>query len=145
MAARSIDFPSSVPLDHPARDILRKLNGKQRGRVEFLLLPERDYHEEIPLWNQLLDTSLVGIGLVAGGAEQLFVSSDGRCFGSSEVHDAFYYHADSLRRYMWMPLFRKRSRPMLRPDQDSVDLYGLTFRRGDSEVYYPPATRSESK
>jgi hypothetical protein len=127
-------FPDWVPTDHPARTILRRKAGKSQGRIDYKLLDRDDYSSCIPVWETLLGTRLIGIGEVDHGHEQLFLASDGRCFGESVVHDAFYYHAESLSLFQ---LFRRRSRPMLRPDQQSVDLYGITFTRDSPELYYP--------
>jgi hypothetical protein len=132
-------FPDWVPLDHPARAILERKEGKHRGRIIFKLLNREDYSQNIPVWESVLESRLVGIGEVDHGHEQLFIASDGRCFGESAVHDAFYYHAASLLRFQFMQLFRMRSRPMLRPDQECVALYGSTFTRKSPEVYFPPS------
>ncbi len=133
-------LPDWVPDDHPAREILARYDGKARGSIEFGLIDRDDMHKDVATWEHLLATRLIGVGLEDHGHGQLYVASDGRCFGSSEVHEAFYFHADSLKKFLGGQLFRKRSRPMLRPDQPSVYLYGIEFFPGDPEVYFPSGT-----
>ena len=129
--------PDWVPDDHPTRAILARYDGKTRGPVEFGLIKGDEVHDVLPIWERLLESRLIGIGLEENGHSQLYVASDGRCFGSSEVHDAFYFCADTLKQRLRMPILRQRSRPMLRPDQPSVDLYGIEFSTGDPEVDWP--------
>ena len=154
-------LPDWVPDDHPARAILERYDGKSRGSIDFGLIGRDEMHDEVATWERLLGTRLIGVGLADHGHEQLYVAGDGRCFGSSEVHDAFYFHADTLKKHLRGQLIRRRSRPMLRPDQASVDLYGIEFFPGDPDLYFPggnggtkpgeqggggqAATRSESK
>ncbi len=130
-------LPDWVPNDHPAHEILARYDGKTRGSIQFGLIDPNDVHEEIATWENLLGTRLIGVGLEDHGHAQFYVASDGRCFGSSEVHDAFYFHADSLKKFQLGQMLRRRSRPMLRPDQASVDLYGIEFFPGDPEIYLP--------
>lgn len=137
MKPRRTSFPDWIPADHPARAVLTRKEGKRRGRVQYRLLDRDEYSSDIAIWESLLGTRLIGIGDVDHGHEELYIASDGRCFGESAVHDAFYYHADSLFQFQLMQLFGRRSRPMLRPDQKSVDLYGITFTRESPEVYAP--------
>src|SRR5262245_8124380 len=101
---RPKSLPDWVPVDHPARAILERKTGTRRGRVDYQLIDREDYSPNIPVWESLLKTRLIGIGEVDHGHEQLFLASDGRCFGDSAVHDAFYYHAETLLRYQLMPL-----------------------------------------
>ena len=133
-------LPDWVPDDHPAQEILARYDGKTRGSIEFGLINPDDMHEEVATWQTLLGTRLIGLGLEDHGHAQLYVASDGRCFGSSEVHDAFFFHADSLKKFLRGQLLQKRSRPMLRPNQPSVDLYGIEFFPGHPEVYFPDDT-----
>ena len=108
------------------------------GLLTYRLLDQDEYSPNIPVWEALLGTRLIGIGEFNGGDELLFLARDGRCFSEDTIDgDVFHYHADSLFRFHLMALFRMRSRPMLRPDQRSVVSWGLTFTRESSAVYDP--------
>ena len=130
-------LPDRVPEGHPAHEILTQYEGKTRGSIEFGLIGSDQIHEQVVTWESLLETRLIGVGLEDHGHAQLYVASDGRFFGSSEIHDAFFFHADSLKQLFRAQMLNKRSRPMIRPDQGSVDLYGIQFSPGDPEVYFP--------
>jgi len=132
---RQDSLPDWVPANHPARAILRHKAGKRRCGIDYMLVDREDYSPDIPVWECLLGTRLIGIGEVDNGHAQLFIASDGRCFGSSIVHDAFYFHADTLLCFHFMGLLGRRSRPMLLTDQQSVTLYGITFTRDSPELY----------
>lgn len=134
-------FPDWVPLDHPARAVLTQKQGKRRGRITYRLLERDEYSPNIPIWESLLGIRLIGIGEFSNGYELLFLASDGRCFSEDIVAgDVFCYQAESLLRFKLMPFLGRRSRPMLRPDQDSVVSRGITLTRKSPEVYAPPSS-----
>jgi hypothetical protein len=142
---RRVAVPSSVPAEHPAAAILAALGG-------LTVYPDRKLGEEcapddlafqflepdesiIEVWGGLLSTRLVGVAEVHGSHGELYVAADGRCFGRSLMHDAFYYEGASFAEAVERSLLGKRSRPMLRPDQSSVTLYGIHFTTDSPEVY----------
>lgn len=84
-------------------------------------------------WEQLLHTKLVAVAEV-GNAYGL-LAGDGRCFGASYIHDAFYYEGSCIEQALEHMLTGIRAKPMLRPDQQSVSLYGVEFAVGDSALY----------
>lgn len=130
-------IPAWVPLDHPARAVLAKSAGTHCGRFFCCLLQPDECSSYVPLWEAILRTRLIGIGEFGGGYMLLFLASDGRCFSEDIVAgDVFYYDADSLAHFQSMKP-DQRSRPMLRPDQDSVVSWGETFTRDSPEVYDP--------
>ena len=142
---RQVPVPASVR-DHPAVAILASFTG-------LSVLPERTSGqqcaasdlafgwldpEDIPPpaeWEVLLGSRLVGIAEVQRGHGSLFVAADGRCFGSSHVHDAFYFEGGTFAEAAEGLLLGRRARPMLRPDQASVMLYGVTYTQSSPEVY----------
>lgn len=63
------------------------------------------------------------------------MAEDGRVFGNSVVHDAFYFLGIDLREALQRLLCGRRAIPMLRPDQTSITLYGDTFVEGDAALY----------
>lgn len=91
------------------------------------------------MWESLLGVELIGIGEFDGGYQLLFLASDGRCFSENIVDsDVFFYEAESLVQFQFMPFLGNKSRPMLRPDQESVMAYGNTMTRESPEVYAIP-------
>lgn len=142
---RCVDVPSSVPPDHPAAAVLAALGG-------LTIIPDRDEGEECApnnltfealgsddsitgVWGELLGTRLVGVAQVEHGHGELYVAADGRCFGRSQMHDAFYFEGSSFAEAAERLMLGRRSRPMLRPDQPSVDLYGITYTADSVELY----------
>jgi SUKH-3 immunity protein len=144
---RFVEVPPSVPTGHPAWDILAAFGG--------LVILERDpepdpdwppieelvFRDLFPcpavteVWGQLLDTRLVGIANVHNDHGELYIASDGRCFGSSSIHPAFYYHGESFTEAVEGMLLGRRARPLLRPDQPFVALYGERFTADSPELY----------
>jgi hypothetical protein len=128
-------FPDWVPANHPARAILLHKAGKRRGGVTYKLIDREDYSENIPVWEALLQTTLIGIAEVDQGDALLFIASDGRCFGDCNISGDFFYLADSLFQFWLYRILNRRARPMLKPDEESTVLYGFTFTRENPEVY----------
>jgi uncharacterized protein (TIGR02996 family) len=142
---RRVSVSAAVPRDHPAADILAELGGltvtpKKNGGEECgtsdLVFRELHPDEGVTgVWGQLLATRLVGVAEVCVAHGELYVAADGRCFGRSNIHDAFYFEGDSFAEALERHLFGRRARPMLRPDQKSVSLYGISYTRRSPELY----------
>jgi hypothetical protein len=77
----------------------------------------------------------VGIADVNNAHGELYIAADGRCFGGSCVHPAFYFYGQSFAEAVEGILFRWRARPMLGPGQESVTLYGERFTAVSPELY----------
>lgn len=144
--ARKIDVPSFIPPDHPAVDVLAQFGGLRLGKCEagiecatsdvvFRASPMDERDEEILDWQRLLDTTLVSIGEVHHGHGELFISADSRCFGRSFIHDAFYFEGNDFLSGIRNLLLGVRSRPMLRPDQEIVTMYGIDYTAESPETY----------
>lgn len=142
-AGRSVPVPDIVPLDHPAAAALREFGGLRVGvsgpgeecgtsSLEFRVL---QHDSGVVRWEQLLRTHLVGIAEVDGGYAEMYIAADGRCYGRSDIHDAFYFEGRTFMEAVERSLRGLRVRPMLRPDQDSVSVYGDVFLRGDPALY----------
>lgn len=86
-------------------------------------------------WERLLRTKLVWIAEVQNAHSSLIMAESGECYGCSLVHDAFYFSGRTFGEATERILLGKRRRPMLRPDQNDVLLYGKTYYRGDPEVF----------
>ncbi len=144
---RVVAVSPSVPPDHPAWEILAAFGG--------LVILERDpepdpdwppieelvFRELHPcpaiteVWGRLLGTQLIGIAGVHNDHAELYIATDGRCFGASCMHDAVYYRGESFGDAIEGILLRRRARPMLRPDQMTVTLYGERFTPDSPELY----------
>ena len=87
------------------------------------------------VWGGLLGLRLVGIADVHNAHAELYVAADGRCFESSCIHPAFYFRGASFAEAVEGMLLGQRARPMLRPGQESVTLYGERFTENSPELY----------
>lgn len=144
---RSVALPKSViaqiPDGHPAGPILSEFSGITVGNcgpgeecatsdVAFQFVEPAD---EAAVWSNLLRTVLVGIATVHHNHADLFVDSFGRYFSISAVHDATCFEGATFGETMRRLLCGIRCRPMLRPDQQSVTVYGDEFTADSPEVF----------
>jgi hypothetical protein len=142
---RQAVVPAAIPAGHPAAAILAAFGG-------LIVTPDRDTGAECApddlafralwpdksiteVWGRLLGTRLIGVADMHCGHGELYVAADGRCFGQSCVHDAFYFEGTSFAEAVERALLGRRVRPMLRPDQPSVTLYGVRFTADSPELY----------
>lgn len=86
-------------------------------------------------WSQRLGVELVGIAGLQWGHGELFMAADGRCFGRSRMHPAFFFVGEAFAAAVEAVLLGRRGRPLLRPDQTSVTLYGIRYTADSPEVY----------
>ncbi len=86
-------------------------------------------------WSRVLETELVGIAELDDGHGSLYVAADGRVFGMSDVHDAFFFEGATFFVAIEHLLLGERAKPMLHPDQRETTLYGVVHRRGDPALY----------
>ncbi|WP_431309614.1 SUKH-3 domain-containing protein [Bradyrhizobium iriomotense] len=143
-AGRRTGVDARVPLRHPARVILEELGGLHVGQcgagiecaasdLEFRSCEVDD--DVISVWSQLLRSKLVAVAEVHHRHGWLLVDETGRCFGASQINDSFYYEGGNSGEAIERLLLGRRARPMLRPDEDEVVLYGETFSRGHPSVF----------
>jgi hypothetical protein len=142
---RNVPLSAAVPTDHPAAAILAAFGG-------LTVTPDRNVGEECApddlvfgelypdesitgVWARLLGTRLIGVAEVHHSHGELYVAADGRCFGRSCMHDAFYFEGASFAEAAERAMLGRRARPLLRPDQKSVDLYGIQFTADSPELY----------
>lgn len=135
----------AVPADHPAVAILAGLGGltvrphsstgKECGTmiIRFRMLPIEDASTRT--WADLLDARLVGIADLGDGHAGLYIADDGRCFFECWIDDAFGFVAEDFASAVERILTGQRIRPMLRPDQSSIDFYGVPFTADSPELY----------
>jgi hypothetical protein len=142
---RSVRIFTDTPDDHPAYLALREFDGLRVGEsgpglevarsdIRFSSTLETDECVR-DNWEQLLRTKLVWIAEVQNAHAALIMSASGQCYGCSLVHDAFFFTGRTLGEATERLLLGQRSRPMLRPEQNSVLLYGKTFPRGHPEIH----------
>jgi len=143
---RRVEVASVVPKAHPAHAVLESLDGLSLYQTrdsgsnadpicEIRFTPLDFEATDIHGWSQTLRTELIGIGGGHNDHEQVFVDSAGRIFAASLIHDAFYFRGDSINDYLLGLMSGRRARPMLRPSQTTVMLYGVQYSRDDPEVY----------
>lgn len=135
-----------APKDHPAEPILAALSGLRVGRagrgetcassdIAFFLLDLEPDDDDIHAWSRLLGTALVGLGEVQNAHGELWMASDGRCFGRSLVHKAFYFEGEDFAEAIERLTKGRRARPLIHPDEESVTLYGDRYTRDHPDVY----------
>jgi len=143
---RHVAVFETIPSTHPAAAILSELTGVKAvphsregvecatGILEFRKVDFND-DEHGRIWSSLLRTELIGVAEMDDGAAVLCVAADGRCFGMSNLHDAFFYEGDRIEEAVERLLLGYQARPLLRPDQACVRLYGNHFAAGDPGLY----------
>jgi hypothetical protein len=133
---RSRTVPASIPPGHPAAEVLARFGGltvglcgagEQCATSDLRFRPVGPTAPDIRIWNALLATTLIGVAEVHHSHGELYVDLSGRYYGLSCIHDAFYFEGSTFGEAVEGLLFGRRARPMLRPDQESVTLYGVEF------------------
>lgn len=142
---RRVEVSAAVPANHPAAAILAAFGGLtvvpdheagEECAPDDLAFRELESDESITeVWARLLGSRLVGVAEMHHGHGELYVAADGRCFGRSLMHDAFYFEGGSFAEAVERAMLGRRSRPLLRPNQASVTLYGIQFTADSPEVY----------
>ena len=143
---RCVLVHDQVPQLHPAHDVLKELGVLHVGRPELggiecassdleFCFCDVNADDVLSTWNALLRSQLIGVAEVQNRHGWLLVDEAGRCFGASQIHDAFYFEGQTFGEAVERLLLGFKARPMLRPDQDQVSLYGTTFARGHSAIF----------
>lgn len=143
---RKVDVSPAVPSGNPAAAILTEFAGltvarPQGAAGEECAPSDLAFRELFPdpsileVWAGLLRTRLVGVAGIHHGHGEWYVAEDGRVFGRSCVHDAFWLAGASFAEAIEGSLFGRRVRPLLRPDQSSVTLYGDEFTADSPQLY----------
>lgn len=131
--ARRERVSASIPIERPAHVILSALGGllvkpdRESGEecapsdLHFQECPRDEFYEDV--WNALLGTRLIGVAAVHHAHGQMYVAADGRCFGSSFVHEVFWFEGPTFGVAVERCLLGRRSQSMLAPNHDSPELY----------------------
>jgi hypothetical protein len=143
-ADRREQIGDEVEPHHPAAELLAAFGGLEvrpvgvEGRscapsaVRFVAFAATGRARD---WSRLLETELVGIAELDDGHGSLYVAADGRVFGLSDVHDAFFFGGATFSVAIEHLLLGERLQPMLHPAQREVTLYGVVYRCGDPAIY----------
>jgi SUKH-3 immunity protein of toxin-antitoxin system len=142
-APRQVTVPPVVPRQHPAYEILTEFGGLKIGQVgrgeecakSALTFEYVESNPAIPAWADLLQSQLIGVAEIDNGHAELYVDASGRFFFASCIHDAFAFAGVSFGEAMECVLLGRRSKPMLRPDQSSIEMWGEVFTSDDPRVY----------
>jgi SUKH-3 immunity protein len=141
---RRVPVSTAVPVDHPAFMISVEFGGltveppeqgEECGTDDIAFRELWPDESILRVWADLLGARLVGIADIHRGHGELYAAADGRVFGRSCIHDAFWLEGESFLEAMGRSLLGRRSRPLLRPDQSSVTLYGVLFTIDSPDVY----------
>jgi hypothetical protein len=142
---RDVNVPGFVPRVHPAWDILNSYGGltllERNPDPDFDAIEEFEFGAFPPEtsallpWMTLLKSQLVKIAKVHNNHAELYMDEEGRCYGNSLMHDAFWFSGVSFGDMLEGTLANRRHRPMLRPDQSAVWLYGEKITPDDPTVY----------
>jgi hypothetical protein len=92
-------------------------------------------------WEAALGAKMIGIAEQDGGHAEFYLSEGGHVIGCSLVHPACYLIGRTVQEALEALGSGRRAQPMLLPDENEITLYGVTFRRGDSEVIEPSELR----
>jgi hypothetical protein len=110
--------------------------GEECARSDIRFCPVGPSEPEISTWSGLLGTALIGIAEYHHAHGELYIDSQGRVFSLSLIHDAFSFEGDTFDEAVERLLLGRRARPMFRPDQESVMLYGERYRHEHPSVYH---------
>ncbi|MBP6633069.1 MAG: SUKH-3 domain-containing protein [Kofleriaceae bacterium] len=146
--SRRVPVPAYVSGDHPAWQVLSRFGGLTVGScgagvecatsdVAFGACAPDAQDDDLAAWQRLLSTTLVIVATVHHDHGELLVDSSSRYFGRSLVHDAFYFHGDSFAAALDGLLLGLRPRPMLRPGQRVVSMFGIDITADSPELYRP--------
>ncbi len=135
-------LPTWLPAGHPAAEVLSAFGGLtvepapegvERAPSQLHFRPIAS--DGLANWEEVLVTTLVGIADIEGGYAELYMDAEGRCYCNSCMCDAFSYVGASFFEAALRKLVGLRSKPMLRPDQEFVHLYGLKYTQESPELY----------
>ena len=150
-AGRRVPVDGRVPARHPAHAVLQEMGGLHVGRTEgggiecsrsdlqFGFCDDCAGDGIVSTLQTVLPSRLIGVAEVHNCHEWLLLDEAGRGFGASVVHDGFHFVGQTFAQAAERELLGRKARPMLRPDQQEVRLYGMTFRRGHPAIFDPEA------
>ena len=108
-----------------------------KSDIEFRI-PDTDNPEEFNekvFWEKAMNTKLISIAHVHHQHGELFIAENGFCFGRSYIHDAMWLEGETFSITMKTLLAGYRVKPMLRPDQAVVSVYGVEYNNESAGVF----------
>jgi hypothetical protein len=141
---RQVLVPEGIATDHPAAAVLAQFAGLTVGKsgpgeecaavdVHFCEVEPDAFIADV--WSALLDTELVGVAEVHHAHGTLYIDNQGRCFGTGLDHDVFWFEGASFGEAMKRLLLGRPPRPMLRPNQSTVMMFGEEIAASHPSVY----------
>lgn len=135
-----------APKGHPAAAVLLELEGLSVGDCEggeecarSDIVFGRDERLEqdsvVQAWQSRLGTTLVCLGEVHCFHSALFMDSSGACYQSSQVHEGFSFEGSTFGAAVERILLGRKGRPMLLPNQQSIQMYGETITESHPNLY----------
>ena len=139
---RQIEVGNSVPTNHPAHNLLAEI-GELRlvnpapniASIAFQHVAEGA--SIMAAWEAALGAKLIGIAEVDDGHAELYLSDHGQVVGCSLIHPACFLVGRTVQEALEAIGSGKRAQPMLLPHEEEITLFGITFRRGDTDVIGP--------
>ena len=148
---RARTVTNAVPREHPAFEILQSFSGvhvhpwRKRGITSATsdiafghCESVANYGDEndIDKWASVLGTQLVGIAEFGCSHCHLWIAGDNRCFESFIVAEGFFWIANSFDdAFHQLMTGAGQPKPMMRPDQHSIEAFGETLARNDQRLY----------
>ncbi|MCE9637841.1 MAG: SUKH-3 domain-containing protein [Planctomycetes bacterium] len=118
---RRVAVSDEVPRGHPAHAILASFSGLSVGecgpgeecaRSDMVFRDLLEDASTVRTWETVLKTRLVSVASVHRGHGEMYVASDGQCYGASRNDGAFYFEGASFSEAVERRVFGRRS-PML--------------------------------
>lgn len=144
--ATTQSVPPFVPENHPAFIVLHTFGGLTVGQCgageacasgDIIFGSSEDLQEDETLleWQGILNTTLILIGETHHSHGALLMDSAGICYGMSFIHEAFWFEGAAFGTAVEHILLGRKGKPMLRPDQSSISVYGETITADHPNVY----------
>ncbi|MHC3489455.1 SUKH-3 domain-containing protein [Pectobacterium brasiliense] len=138
--------PPFVPENHPAFAILHAFGGLTVGQcgageacasgdIAFGGSEDLQQDETLVEWQGILNTTLILIGETHHAHGALLMDDAGTCYGMSFIHEAFWLEGASFGAAVERILLGRKGKPMLRPDQLSISVYGETITADHPSVH----------
>ncbi|GLW39646.1 hypothetical protein Pcaca04_35820 [Pectobacterium carotovorum subsp. carotovorum] len=139
-------IPPFVPENHPAAAILHAFGGltvgqsgagKECASGDIIFGGSEDLQEDDTLleWQGIMNTTLILIGETHHSHAALLMDCEGACYGMSFIHEAFWFEGASFGAAVERILLGLKGKPMLRPDQSSISVYGETITADHPSVH----------
>ncbi len=103
--------------------------------VYFQPLDNNERAGVVAIWDDRLKLGLVGIAAYQQEHSYLWLSANGRYFSSSCVSDEFCFVADDFNQMLRTLIFGYRVKPLMPPNEETLDIYGVQLDHNDARLY----------